>query len=138
VERSQSKTGKAYGRDIAVAKKRGDNRDELDSLMSQASHEYQTYEDEIHRLHTRYLWREANRLLLPVPEIDDKEAWEEEYGRRHLTRKGINDLRTAVRLEMKLRREAVLMWVPAITALTGLAGAAIGVLFTWFGLAPPK
>jgi hypothetical protein len=81
---------------------------------------------------------EANRLIVPTPDWQDKESWEEEDRRRYLNNKGINDLRTAIRAEKKLRREQILMWVPAMTAFTGLAGAAIGVIAAWFGFGPTK
>src|SRR3954468_1186471 len=81
------------------------------------------YTDEINRLHTLHLRGEANRLILPLPAFGDKTAWENRTDDLYLTIKGINDLRAAIRAEKKQRREAILMWVPAISALTGLAGA---------------
>jgi hypothetical protein len=96
------------------------------------------YTDEISRLHTIHLWGQANRLIVPIPAPGDKTAWEDRTDDLYLTPKGINDLRAAIRAEKKQRREAVLMWVPAISALTGLAGAAIGLVAAWFGGAPAK
>jgi hypothetical protein len=126
-ERWQRKTAAAYDKDIAAAKKRGEKHDKIYEIESLAHHEYTTFDEEITRLHTRHLMTEAHRLIIPTPAWDDKESWEEnEYGPRALTRKGLNDLRAAVRAEKKVRRETILMWVPVFTAATGLAGALIG------------
>jgi hypothetical protein len=97
------------------------------------------FDEEIYRIHTRYLFAEAHRLVIPTAHFHRKESWEDgPTGARHLTLDAINELRSAIRAEKKVRREAFLMWVPAITALTGLAGAAIGLIFAWFGLESPK
>jgi len=74
---------------------------------------------------TRYLLREANRLIIPTPPYNDKERWEEQWGYWHLTTKGINELRSAIRAEKKLKREAFLMWLPFFTTVTGMLGAAL-------------
>jgi hypothetical protein len=131
IERARQNTSAAYDKDIAEAKKRGDKQDEIYDLENVANHEDNTYAEEIYRLHTRYLWREANRLIVPTPASDDKKAWEDVWGHRHLTHKGINDLRAAIRVEKKLRREQFLMWLPAVVALIGLAGALTGLISVW-------
>jgi 5-formyltetrahydrofolate cyclo-ligase len=138
IERWQRKADAKYKKDIAAARKRGAMRDEVLQIESLAQFEDRTADEDIQRAHTRYLWREAHRLFIPTPHHEDEESWEEVGNRQVLTRKGINDLRAAIRAEKKVRREQVLMWVPAATALTGLAGAAIGVIAAWFGFGTPK
>lgn len=88
--------------------------------------------DQIHKLHTDYLLSIASRLIVPTPSWDDQTCWEESpMGFRYLTTKGIADLRAAIRSEQKLRLERILMWVPAIAALTGLIGALTGFIAIW-------
>lgn len=89
-------TSVAYDKDVAAAKKRGDHKDKIYDIENVAHHEDTTYAEEIYRLHTGYLWREANRLIIPTPASDDETAWQENWGHRHLTHKGINDLRAAI------------------------------------------
>jgi hypothetical protein len=69
-----------------------------------------------------------------MPDFSDSEMWEERSGHYWLSTKGIYGLKLSIRAEKKAKREAILMWVPAITALTGLFGALIGVLAAWFGI----
>ena len=99
-DRARQHTWKAYDKDIAEARRRGDRAEEITDIESVAQHEDRTYEDEVYRLHTRYLWREANRLMIPTPNSDNKASWQEEYGHRHLTTKGVNKLRNAIRLDV--------------------------------------
>jgi hypothetical protein len=128
-ERWQRQTAAGYNRDIEAAKKRGDSHQKIYEIESIARHEDQTYDEDIHTLHTRYLFSEAHRLILPTPDWEDKALWEDdEYAPRRLNRKGIAELRAAIRAETKVRREQFLMWIPAIGALTGLVGAAIGLV----------
>jgi hypothetical protein len=83
------------------------------------------YEDEIFRLHTRYLISGAHRLILPTPDRKNEELWREciVLGRKTLSRKGIHELRTAIRAEKKARVERFLMWVPGVV---GILGTLIG------------
>src|SRR5947209_20489083 len=110
---------------------------ELERRRRQASAEDEydesIYADEVSSLHTRYLWEEANRLIIPTPPPADMTAWDGRTDDLRLTLKGINDLRAAIRVEKKLRREEVLMWMPAIAALTGLAVASSGLMVTGCG-----
>jgi hypothetical protein len=137
-ERMRRKTNAKYQADLTAARARGAKRDEIQEIDSLAFFEDRTYDQDIHRLHTRYLLAEANKLIVPIADWDDEESWEEEDGRHYLTNKGINELRAAIRTEKKLRREQILMWVPAMTAFTGLAGATIGVIAAWFGFGVPS
>jgi hypothetical protein len=122
----------------AAAKRRGASEEEIRQLGAGEVYDQGSYEDAVRSLHTGHLWQEANRLIVPTPPPADETAWDWQQDDLRLTDKGINDLRAAIRAEKKLRREVVLMWVPAISALTGLAGAAIGLVVTWFGAGSPK
>jgi hypothetical protein len=80
-----------------------------------------------------YLICEADRLLLPLPD-DDEKNWTTFDGgegvERVLTRKGINEIRTAIRGELKARSERFLMLtsglIGVIGAITGLVSVLVG------------
>ena len=128
-----------FDREIAEARQRRAKRDEIRAIEENRHHERREFDEEVYELHTRYLFAEANRLIIPTAEFHAEEAWEEgPTGKRHLILPKINQLRALIRAEKKAGREQFLMWVPAITALTGLAGAAIGVIAAWFGFGSPK
>ena len=79
------------------AERRGDNRgEEIEKIKSFAPHERSEVEKEIRSLHTHYLWQRATRLILPMPSHDDKEMWEDDYGRMMLTTKGTMELRSLI------------------------------------------
>lgn len=82
------------------------------------------FQDEIRKLHSRYLCIQAAKLIVPQPDLKDEAMWEKEGPNRiYLTERGINHLLTAIRAERKARAELFLMWAPGVT---GLIGAAIG------------
>jgi hypothetical protein len=83
--------------------------------------------DAIGELTTSFYVEEAERLMLPVPEHDDKESWRESKFSKtqQLTEKGLSDLRSAVRREKRERWEG---WQMRLTLLIGLAGTLIGVI----------
>jgi hypothetical protein len=79
----------------------------------------------IQEAQSEYLISEADRLLIPMPDWDDHNLWSvhADTDEHVLNRAGINELRSAIRLEKKARAERFLMWVPGIV---GILGAAIG------------
>ena len=92
-------------------------------------------EEEEQGAYTRRLLHRARSLLVSVPARDGKELngdthWEQGHtlGTWYLTRAGIARIRTAIRDEEKARREARAHWVVWVSALTGLVGAATGLL----------
>jgi hypothetical protein len=88
---------------------------------------------------TRDSFRRASNLLLPTPSHSDKTRWDENavnYGYSAiLTTEAMNELRSAIRQEEKVRRETFESYVKIIggilTILTGLAGALIGLIAVW-------
>jgi hypothetical protein len=132
IEREKRKASVQFDKDYAEAKKRGDTEDEITSLESGAMEEYYESEDEVRKLYTQYLVREAHRLMLPGPDRDDASIWEHGLiiGGRHLNAKGIDALRATIRAEKKARHERLLMWVPGIT---GILGTLIGLLAILMG-----
>jgi hypothetical protein len=128
VERWRRGTEAKYDKELKEARQRKAMGTELHEIGERAFWENRVYDEEVWQLHTRYLFAEANRLVIPTAEYHAPEAWEEGGTGRYLTLKSLNELRAAVRAEKKFRREAWLTWVPLITALTGLCGVIVGVL----------
>ena len=65
-------------------------------------------DDDIAKLQTRYLFRQAEKYLIPKPEFNTESGdWEESRidGRFHLTPNAMLELKAAVRKEKKERRE---------------------------------
>ncbi len=89
--------------------------------MVDADHDW-----EISRLQSNYLIREADRMLLPIPSIDDKTAWEDEFpGFRILSRQARVALRATIRKE---RHEASQLWIAWAGPLTGLGGVVVAII----------
>jgi hypothetical protein len=82
-ERWRRKASAKYRKDLAAARARGAKRDEIQEIPF-GFFEDRTYDQDIHRLHMRYLMAEANGLIVPTPDWQDKESWEEEDRCRYL------------------------------------------------------
>jgi len=88
--------------------------------------------EEIEEIRTGRFLAKVRRYGIPyLSWCDDKkeEYWEEGRYRTHfLTVNGYHKLRAEIREEQKARREAVLGWLPLITAVAGLLGIITGLL----------
>lgn len=80
---------------------------------------------EIDILRTRRLLMRAHAYSVPLPEGD---IWEGVSPYRYLSSKGYARLRSAIRAERKARLE---LWLPLLSALTGLGGVAVAALTLW-------
>lgn len=130
MEQSRQRSNKASDSKRAELKaslKGKELRDALEQHENSEMMDRLEFDEIIYQMHTRYLRKEARRLIVPLKNWDSKEAWEEGLtGTRHMTDEAINQLRAAIRTEKKARRESFLMWVPVIGALAGLIGVATG------------
>ncbi|MBR1090792.1 hypothetical protein JQ621_25300 [Bradyrhizobium manausense] len=124
-ERQRRAAGKVYEKDLAAAKARKASAEEIEEVSSRGMTDDYELDDEVVQLHTAYLLAEARRLMLAAPEIRDEERWGCGIvtGRRQLTKKGIVEMRAAIRAEKKASREGLLLWVPGITGILGLVVA---------------
>ena len=111
---------------IAEAEKRREH-DEYDSLVSEYLFEVDNFEDEIRKLESRFLIRQARRYLIPVPPAEEGESWEksERSGRLRLKLEAMRELRMAIHDEPRQRLEPVKLWIPL---LTGVIGSLIGLV----------
>jgi len=124
-ERQRRAAGKAYEKDLAAAEARKASEDEIQDLSGKAMTVDYKLDDEVVQLHTTYLLAEARRLMIERPAMRDEERWGRGMvtGRRQLTKKGIAEMRAAIRSERKAAREGLLLWVPGITGILGLVVA---------------
>jgi hypothetical protein len=76
-----------------------------------------------------YLISKADRLIIPLPPDDDEKMWtiwDDDSERKYvLTYAGINELRNAIRAELKGRIER---WLMLSSGLVGVIGAIIGLV----------
>jgi hypothetical protein len=105
------------------------------------SWELDSIDAEIKHNDSRALLDEAQKLYLPTPGPADKDKWvpKEDLNTFEnwsvLTPEAMTELRAAIRKERRERREVVESWAKVvgaiITILTGLVGAAIGLVAVW-------
>jgi hypothetical protein len=126
LERERRRVEKINAAEIATARKRNASADDIYVIENDAAGDYFHFQDEIKKLHSRYLSSQASRLLIPYPQLNDDSMWERE-GPNHfyLTEHGINHMRAAIRAERKARVELFLMWMPGVV---GILGALIGLV----------
>ena len=124
IKRRQRRDERPIKAALADAKTKEFPIDEISNLENDYGHIQVRYLDEILRLHTEYLIRESNRLIVPYPAANEPGMWErDDEGYVRLTEAGISKLRADIRAEKKARLERVIMWMPGVV---GILGALIG------------
>ncbi|MFX0137097.1 MAG: hypothetical protein ACFFDN_25890 [Candidatus Hodarchaeota archaeon] len=120
----RKKTKKQYDSAIEETSDKSRKRSEL---ISEAMYFSDFIDFQIRELHTDYLQKVANKLIVTIPNYNEENIWEKPIGYRRpiLTNKGIHELKRAIRMEKKERREVVFNW---IMLLTGLIGTLIGLV----------
>ena len=85
-------------------------------------------EEDIAKLLTSYLCSEAQKLFLPVSNVDDD--WEWSKIRRHycLTNAAMVKLRSAIRAEKKEGSENFRSWLGSITGIIGILLASLAII----------
>lgn len=123
-----------YASDIRQARESG-NKEKERELNDLLRLEMELHQEDEDKYITTILLRQARKLRVPVPHRkhelgEESEHWY--YGDYtsgwYLTNSGISALRKKVRSEIKDRHEARSRWVIWISALTGVIGAATGLL----------
>lgn len=116
----------------AVADKLGS--ESIRDLRSSEQWQVELIDEEIDTLISDYYREQASRLLIPLPPLnadDDPDGcWERNHqlGNLVLTRKGISQIRAAIRDEISARRDSILVWV---TPVLGVIGAITGLVAVW-------
>ena len=124
IKRRQKRDERPIKAALADAKTKEFPIDEISNLENDYGHIQVRYLDEILRLHTEYLIRESNRLIVPYPAANEPGMWErDDEGYVRLTEAGISKLRADIRAEKRAHLERVIMWMPGVV---GVLGALIG------------
>ncbi len=127
-QRQKERTRKRFKKLLDEAREQKKDQLEVETIAYNEVTVIEYIDDEIAQLQSRYLFRQAEKYLIPWPERKtDDGAWEESdfTGRWRLTPHALSELRTAVRQEKKVRRE---FWQTWLILLTGFMGTLIGVL----------
>lgn len=107
--------------------KKGLSGEDLQNLLAEESSVICPILEKIDQLNSRRFCQIANKLMVPIPDRNDKEMWQEQpfSRRRILSSKGIWELKKLIRQEKRERREGFVVWLAASTgiigAFTGLA-----------------
>lgn len=125
---------RAYSKDISAARKLKDS-EEVENLERDHRFEIDLHDEEEDAHLTKKLLSKARQLRVPVPHRynEDKTESEDWYegnytGRWYLTTRGFSSLREEIRREIKARHESRAQWVVWLSALTGVIGAATGLI----------
>jgi len=120
LENESGKIQKVYAKH-----KKGLSGSKLEEVHAEESSVIWPVLEEIDRLKSMRFRQIANRLMVPLPDIENNELWQEQsYGQgRVLTSKGIWELKKLFRQEKRERREGL---VVLLAALTGIIGAVAG------------
>jgi len=134
LQKARAENGQQLQKRLKETRQRGVTGDDLQEIYADYGPEDVLYEDEIHELWTRYLREKAERLLLPLPPMDDENYWEESRvtSRKLLTRKGIDEVRRSIRRELHERRSGWLTWVAALTGLVGAISGLVAIISSNF------
>ncbi len=105
-------------------KKVGKKGEDLQITAYEYSAEADLIDDEIWELHTNYLREKAAQLIIPLPKDDS--CWEKSKitGLNLLSTKGVYEMKNKIRIEYSL-------WLSYVAALTGVLGAATGLIAIW-------
>ena len=112
-------------RGIYAKHKKGLKGKDLEELHAQEGSEIMPFYEEIDHVKTCRFRQIANKLMVPLPDYNDKELWQDRYYDRGniLTSKGFWELKKSIRQEKRERREGFIVW---LAALTGIIGASTG------------
>ncbi len=129
--RSLESTRRSYDKALSRAAKEGKNQDDIGMLESEASYFVQEAYAERQMTISDQLLQRAERLSVVVPDRDMTEMWEEleqPYYKRTLTKRGIAEVRNAIRTEMQAKGLYPKIIFIAITALVGAIAAIISAI----------
>lgn len=102
----------------------------LEGLLAEESSVIWPVLEEIDCLKTRRFCQDANRLMVPLPDYKNEELWKtiRYSGGRALTDKGFWELKKLIRQEKRERRERFVVWIAALTGISGANTGLAGVL----------
>ena len=103
---------------------------ELQELHADESSEVSPLLEDIEVLKTRRFVKIADRLMVPLPDRNDEELWEDSTcgTTKVLTAKGYWELKTLIRQDKRERSQLALMWLAALTGIIGVTTGLLAVL----------
>jgi len=126
-----------YKKNIIVARKEKKSLDEILGIYQEESNEIDILDSEIGSLVSQRLLEEADFRFLPRPDLNDKTNWisYSVTGTSHLSAKAITELSAAIDKHKNDRWQFYELRFKVVaglaTALTGAAGALIGLIAIW-------
>lgn len=124
-------TNEYFKTEIAKAKANNESREKIQEIDHEAYFELQQLDEEMRMLATRYLGKEANKLMVPMPEQEDDSMWKKSgilANRYFLTTKGINTIRAEIRKEKNERFELFFKYTSLIIGILGTLTALFSVI----------
>lgn len=125
--------------DVAYVEEYAQAKTSQDRERIEDQHQWETrlHVDEIETIKTRRLLRKANSLDVPFEyPSEDSRIWErsQQLHTWHLTTIGYSEIRKAIRLERRDRRESAITWAGVII---GIIGSLTGLLSVWLSAGGP-
>ena len=113
----------SYSASIENTKKH--NPQDLIRLFGERQADCLEYEFQLKKHISNHLLSRAQKLYVQKPDINDVQMWEEQFRDECLilSEKGLAEIDSAI---LKKRKERMQVWLPLISALTGLIAALIG------------
>ena len=123
LQKCQRKVAENHDRQLRLLRKPPQDSDSIGHAESQALFDRQDFEGALDQLESEHIIQQIRVYNLAHPETADWETEEGPFFYRRLKRSAIAQLRSAIRLELKERREG---WLPVAMAVIALIGALTG------------
>ena len=129
-------------RQVAASMRKKESSHIRGGIRDAAQMDIDELDDDINVLTTQFYLSEARRRFVTKPEGDEMSVQSDTFGSRYLTAAGITKIRSDIHTERKERWELFQshagLIISLVASLTGVLGAAIGVLSFLKGVPPPK
>lgn len=123
-----------YSKDIKDAQRKGEFQ-RASEIEGARRMELDLHDEEEDEYITNHLLDQARRLRVPIPHRCDPDNTESNHwyeghytGQWYLTSLGVSALRSEIRQEQKAKHEIRAQWIVWLSGLTGLVGAATGLI----------
>lgn len=124
LQRARARDDRHYDMQIAKAT----SPDEAENLEREAWHVDQDHQHMIGKEQTRRLFVMAERLMVPLPDMNDPKTWNDDRRWGDLSRTAMADLRSRIRRERTEASQFAMGWLSALTGLGGVLVAIIALL----------
>lgn len=128
LQADRRKDERLYDELIAKAKAERKSAKEIDELVWEFLNEDNIHQHMIGKEQTRRLIAEAERLMVPLPDLNDPATWNEDRQWGDFSREAMADLRSRIRKERQEASQHFFSWISALTGLGGVIVAIIALL----------